>query len=186
MEDNKTGAVELPPGVVLKRINMEQGWFMANGKKYIIETQLSVARFCEYQILQKEFAMGMTIKKFFEELSKMYQLLNQTRFVDASVVLRNVMDGIIALEAKEPAAMKICTLFINEENENRADWNNDMVNRKMEDWKKEGIVADDFFAVAFSTLPTYIKLYNTLTQNISAGIGGVVDALNELLRETKS
>lgn len=157
--------IETPRGI--KRIDFNENKFMANGKEYFIETHLSVGRFCEYQILQAELAQGMTVKKYMEKTAVLYQLINQQRFADAAVTLRQMMDGMLTLEAKEPVVLKLCTLFINTADEDRTTWGNDLVVNKMADWKAEGIAADDFFQVAFTTVPGYIDAYNKLTQSIT-------------------
>ena len=154
------------PTTVLKRIDINSGEFEANGKTYYIESGLSVKRFCEFQILEKELAMGMSVQKVYETLGIIGQLLNQIRFKDAAVQLDKILHGMAKLPEKEPVVFKICTLFLNTKDENRADWGNDLVVSKMNDWKAEGIDVNDFFTLAFNLVPGYTKLYKMLTQDI--------------------
>jgi hypothetical protein len=72
----------------------------------------------------------------------------------------------VNLKIKEPPVMKICALFINTENEDRSAWNNDVVVKKMADWKASDIDVHDFFVIALTLVPTFIGLYNKLTQSI--------------------
>jgi hypothetical protein len=67
--------------------------------------------------------------------------------------------------------MKICTLFMNTEDEDRTVWNNDVVMRKLEDWKQAGIDVNDFFDIALILVPSYIEIYNKFTQSITEKLG---------------
>ena len=150
----------------MNRIDFETGKFEANGKTYYLETKLSIARFCEFQILEKEMATGMTIKEMYEGLQKNDKLLNQQRFVDCAVFNRELLNHCSILSKKEPVILKICTLLINTEDEDQSKWDNDLVVKKLADWKAANIDVNDFFLIAFSIVPGYINVYNMLTQSI--------------------
>lgn len=149
-----------------KNIDFNAGKFEANGKTYYLETKMNIGRYCEFLILQRELTMGMTLQELYEAWSVQKQLLNQTRFVDAAVYADKVMNHCVKLKEKEPTVLKICTLFINTAEEDRTKWDNDLVVRKMEDWKAELIDKDDFFHVAFTLVPGFIAIYNNFTQSI--------------------
>lgn len=166
----------------MQKIDFESGKFEANGKTYYLETKLSIARFCEFQVLEKEMAMGMTIKEIYEGLQKNDKLLNQQRFVDCAVFNRELINHCAMLTKKEPVILKICTLLINTENEDRSKWDNDLVVRKLDDWKAANIDVNDFFYIAFALVPGYINVYNLLTQSILENLQiakDIVDALKK-------
>lgn len=150
----------------LKRIDFEKGIFEANGKKYFIESQMSIERFCEFQIYEKEAGLGMPFKKIYENLQTVYQDLNATKFADASVRLNDLMHGVAKLDEKEPAALKICALFMNTEDEDRSVITNDMIVKKIEDWKKEYDMRD-FFWFALDTVNGFMEIYNRDFRNTS-------------------
>lgn len=150
----------------LKRIDFEKGIFEANGKKYYIESQMSIERFCEFQIYEKEAGLGMNFKKIYENLQQVYKDLNSTKFADASVRLNDLMHGVGNLELKEPAVLKICALFMNTEDEDRSIITNDMIVKKIEDWKKEYDMRD-FFWYALDTVSGFMEVYNRDFRNIS-------------------
>jgi hypothetical protein len=163
----------------LKNINFSSGQFTANGKTYYLETKLTITRYCEFQILQRELGMGMTLQEIYDGFADMRKLLNQNRFVDSAVFVDKVLTHCMKLKEKEPTILKICTLFCNTEDEDRTAWGNDMVVKKLEDWKKEGIEVADFFVVAVTLVPGYTELYNRFTQSISEALGiakEIVDA----------
>lgn len=147
-------------------IDFESGQFEANGTIYYLETTLTVARFCEFQILEKELALGMGLKDFVDGQKKLRDLLNQQRFVDCAVLVTKLMEHSIVLNHKEPIILKLCSLFINTENEDRSMWNNDLVVKKLNDWKASDIAYKCFFDIAVILVPGYIDLYNVLTQHI--------------------
>lgn len=155
----------------LKNIDFASGQFTANGKTYYLETKLAISRYCEFQILQRELAMGMTLQEIYDGFLDSRKLLNQTRFVDVAVFIDKILTHCSKLKEKEPTILKICTLFINTEDEDRTTWGNDLVVRKLDDWKKEGIYVGDFFDVALTLAPGYIELYNKFTQNITEMLG---------------
>lgn len=152
-----------------KRINFETGAFEANGVKYQIESGLSIERYCEMQILEKEMGFGVTFRSIFDKLKSVYLEMNKTNFVGAAVTLDNLLKGIAKIEEREPVVMKICCLFINYEGENRASWNNDLVVKKMNDWKLEGLDVQDFFTVALNSVSGFMEIYKKITEAISGG-----------------
>lgn len=150
----------------LKRLDLTKSSFVANGTTYHIETALSIERFCEYQLLEKEAGFSMTFKSIFENLNQLYDLMNTTKFVEASVLLHNLMGGIVKLEEREPTLLKICALFINATDENRAEINEDMITKKIEDWKVAHDVRD-FFTLALNTVDGFLEIYANASQAIS-------------------
>lgn len=162
----------------LKSIDFASGQFTANGKTYFLETKLTITRYCEFQILQRELGMGMTLQEIYDGFLDCRKLLNQTRFVDSAVFVDKILMHCMKLKEKEPTVLKICTLFCNTEDEDRTAWGNDLVVKKLEDWKKEGIYVGDFFDVALTLAPGYIELYNKFTQNISEALGVAKDIVN--------
>lgn len=168
---------ELKP---LKKIDFSTGKFEANGITYYLETTLTVGRYCEFQILERELATGMAIKDLYDNRFKLREILNQTRFVDAAVLIDREINHFAKLNEKEPIALKLCTLFINEKDEDRGKWGNDIVVKKMEDWKASGIDVADFFAFALTIVPTLINLYHQFTLNTLELFGGAVEMANAL------
>lgn len=151
----------------LKKLDLSKPYFEANGKKYLIETNLSIARFCEFQILEQEVGYSLTFRKLFDNLKELWELMNASKFVESSIKLDNLMRGIAKMEEKEPAVLKLCSLFINTENENRSEWNDDLATQKIEDWKAEGYEVDGFFQLALNFIDGFLPTYHKVTQSIS-------------------
>jgi hypothetical protein len=155
----------------VKRMVVSEGKFEANGKTYIIENAFSIERYAEYQLIEKEVGFGITFKEIFDNLMKLKGMMNSSRFVDASVLLVDMMRGVQKLEYKEPLVLRMCALFINTPDEDRTTINEDMITRKIEDWKKEGLDIRDFFTLALNTMDGFIEIYQKLTQTTSEKAG---------------
>lgn len=157
--------------ITAKPIDFVAGQFEANGTTYYLETQLTIGRYCEFVILQRELSNGMTLQQIYDSHVTQRQLLNQVRFADAAVQVDKIINHCVNIKQKEPTVLKLCTLFINTKDEDRTVWNNDTVTRKLEDWKKAGISVADFFAVALTLAPGFIEIYNSFTQSIIEKLG---------------
>ena len=103
-------------------------------------------------------------------------MLNQTRFVDVSVFIDKVVNNCSKLKEKEPFLYKIATLFCNTEDEDRTTWNNDLVVKKLNDWKEYD--AQDFFEVALTLSPGYREIYNGIILNILEGMDVAKEIVN--------
>ena len=150
----------------LKHLDVNASHFFANGKKYIIESDLSIERFVEYQILEKEAGFGITFEDFFNNLENVYNSLNENKIADASVKLYNLMNGVADMKKREPMLLRMATLFINEESEDRATITADRMSAKIEDWKKEYFV-ESFFVLASNLVNGYANVYERVIHNIS-------------------
>lgn len=150
-----------------KHIDPTKASFMANGKEYFITSALSAGRYCEYQILEKEVGFSMTFDKVFKEINEVCELMNEAKFVDCAVRLDNLRRGVAKLEQKEPSVLKLCTLFINTADEDPATWDNDLMTRKIEDWKTEGIDIKDFFELALNSVNGFIDIYKKMSKKIT-------------------
>lgn len=155
----------------LKRIDFEKGKFEANGQTYTIEGALSIERYAELQILEKELAYGFTVKQIFDKLKLLWDYLNKLKFAEAAVLVRDLMAGATRVAERTPTTLKICALFINTDDEDRTTINQEMINKKIEDWKAEGIDIRDFFAVASNSINGFLEVYQSVTRIISAQDG---------------
>jgi hypothetical protein len=158
----------------LKRIDFQTGEFTANGTLYRIEGALTIERYAELQILEKELGYGMNFKTMYERLEKLYKLINATKFADAAVLLNDVMRGIAKVQEREPTVLKICALFINADNEDRTAFSQPLIDKKISDWKAEGIDMRDFFMVASNSVSGYLEVYRKVTQLISGQESGPI------------
>jgi len=151
----------------LKQIDLSKPSFMANGKEYFFESQFTIDRFCKYQELEKELAYGYTTKTLYAELVKMWNLLNAMKFAEIATILHNLIHGLKNVQEREPVVLKMCALFINTKDEDRRIVTDDMISRKIDDWKEEGYNFDNFFKLALNTMDGFLETYRSFTQSIS-------------------
>jgi hypothetical protein len=150
----------------LQRIDFEKGTFEGkSGKTYFVESSLSVARYAEFQIYEKEMAYGLTTKNLFEKLKALFDLQNKMKFAESVVLLNDLMRGVAKLQERQPSIMKICALYMNLEGEDRGIINQDMIDAKIKDWAE--IDVRDFFAQAIRSVNGLIEIYATVSQSIS-------------------
>ena len=156
--------------VKLKKLDTTARSFVAGGVEYFIETQLSISRFHQYQIYEKEAGFGLTFKDMFQNLLKVREDLNKVRFVDCAVRVDNLINGMAKMEEKEHTLLKMCALFMNTKDEDRGEINDDMITAKIEAWQNEYEV-NGFFTLALNTVNGFFTIYKEMHQSISAALG---------------
>jgi hypothetical protein len=155
---------------VLKEIDFKDGSFMANGKKYYIESTLSYGRWMEYEKLQIEIGFGIQISDMFEKLKECYELLNNSKFADSAVYIRDMMTGVAHnIDSRTPAVLQMCALFVNHENEDRRVYDSKLMDAKIQDWIDEGISMQSFFLLGLNLIPDYITVLKENFQDILNG-----------------
>jgi hypothetical protein len=160
----------------LTRINFETGIFEANGTRYTIEGALTIERYAELQVLEKELGYGLTFKAMFDKMSQAFTLLNKQKPADAAVLLNDIMRGMAKVQEREPLVLKICALFMNTADEDRSSFSADMYNKKIADWKVQKIDMRDFFTAASSSIGGFLEVYRTVTRIISGQPGSDIPA----------
>lgn len=158
---------EQKTGKTTKVIPNDAASFEANGNLYLVETTLSIERYAEFQILEKELGYGVSFKVLFEKIKKVYDNLNKGKFADSAVAINNILTGISKLEERTPVVLKICALFINRADEDRTKFNQDVINNKINDWREEGLDMMYFFTLAGNSVSGFLEIYNKITQSIS-------------------
>lgn len=151
----------------LKRLDLTKSTFEANGNKYIIEAELCMDRYIEFEKLQLELGFDITLDGFYDLLKNLYGLINDQKFLDAGVrvydALTRIKNGI---ETRNHPMFYLCALFINREDEDRTVLEPELMNSKIEDWRKEGYAVNDFFTLAFNLVNNYIEIYQDVLKNI--------------------
>ena len=159
----------------MKRIDFTKPSFMANGKEYFINGQLSIARFAEFQILELELGLSISFKKLNDELKELDEGISKLKIHELTVEdlykiqkrTRDLRTGVLKLQEKEHGALKLCALFMNTKDEDDTIWSNDLAVQKINDWKAEGYSMDDFFWQALNSVNGYLTTYREMSQRIS-------------------
>lgn len=165
-------------GVQLTEIKAEIGFtFNANGKKYIVEDKLSIARAIEASKIELEL-FDLSVGSIKSGLINAYNDLNGTnpdktvKFADAAIKIHNLVNRFDkGFKLEENPILRYASLFINQEGEDRRTISNDVINEKIKDWLEEGIESSGFFLLVLSVLPSAKKELAKLTESISQRAG---------------
>lgn len=150
----------------LKEFKPEIGQsFEANKKKYMIEKNLSIERAILLNKIEIEIAHHTTIEHLKSELVGVYNSLNKGQFADSAVRVYNLANGIDKItKIEDMPILRLCALFINEENEDRKTISENLIYQKINDWQTEGLSIEPFFTLAISLLPNVHEHYKRLIQ----------------------
>jgi hypothetical protein len=154
----------------LKSIDWSQQSFTANGKKYLLEKQVSIQRAVYAEAARIEMETGLRLGKTTESWQKIWNLLNdkeKSHFADISVIVYDHLRSFNNFLQDVHPVLKVAACFINEENEDRRIINDDIVNKKVEDWMEEGITMSSFFLLVLSFLRIEAEGLKSITDRIS-------------------
>jgi len=145
----------------VKKIDLKDGSFMANNKRYVVSNSISVERWKEYEKLEPKLTFGVGFDEMFKNVKKAYEYVNQQKFADSAVILHNIMAGIKDIEDAKRIhpALAMCALVINVEGEASAKYTTEMVQEKIEDWTAEGLDMVDFFTLALKSIRGFRETY---------------------------
>lgn len=154
---------------MLKRIDFNQPVIPANGKEYKYIKELPIARFKELDKMEVEFFYGFDMEKMFEKLKASFDDLNKGKMADAAVKVHNLMKGIAdRVDKREHIVMRICSLFLITDDEDITKWDEELASKKARDWEAEGYAMTDFFSLAATSLPGFLRTYDEVTADTSA------------------
>jgi len=152
----------------LKRIDFNKATIPANGKEYKILKELPIVRFKELDKMEVEFFYGFDMQQMFEKLKTTFEDLNKNKIADASVKVHNLMKGIAdRIDNREHIVLRICSLFLITDDEDILKWDEENAITKAKDWEAEGYAMADFFSLAATSLPGFLKSYEEVTRDIS-------------------
>ena len=109
----------------LIRINFEEGVLKTASHTYYISQSISMDRMMKFEELQCGVAYGHTFDEVHKNLEKLKTHLQTAKFVDASVVLNNLLESLhpdTAAAKKKHYVLQICALFLNEADEDVKTW----------------------------------------------------------------
>lgn len=143
----------------LRKIDFtKEKYFECGGRKFFINESLSFTRYRELQKISIEFGFSATFEDIFKNLSKSIESYNKHDYFNMSIILYKIQEGIKNLEDKDDPALRICALFINEENEDIAVYNEALMKSKIDCWAEE-LSIDPFFYLAASLVPYWTNVY---------------------------
>lgn len=150
----------------LRTINFDLKHFECeDGKRKF--TIKEVPSFERYRIMQKvclEFGFSASFIDIYNNITSGFELLNKMKPAEGAVVLHNILKGMASAEEKYPAAFRLCALFIDEEGEDPAVYDEGKMNEKIECWGKE-LSPLPFFNMASELVIGWMPAYKDFIQN---------------------
>ncbi|GGH24648.1 hypothetical protein FAZ19_16275 [Sphingobacterium alkalisoli] len=165
----------------IKHINIEARQFKANGKTYFIEADdISIARWSKYEELSLELQYGTSsFSEMHQNWALVTKLANELQFADIAVLAHNMQTSVLNAIDRTPVQLKLCALFINEENEDRSEITDEGISRKIDGWRKEGLAIGDFFQLALVFSRLIGESSSTLTPEYLEKISSQIKILQE-------
>lgn len=149
--------------------------FEANGRRYRVSRSISFDRYEAYEMLQVEIGMARTFEQFTAQVQEAYDLCNAVAtgkpvFADLAVLLRDLLMGVSSInEGHAHPVLKMCCLFINYEGEDVRTINDEIIAKKLDDWRNEGIDMGYFFDFALRSIPGFLDAYRAVTHGTLSG-----------------
>lgn len=128
----------------LKQIPNNGTPFVANGKEYFVEENLSIDRWIYMNELTIQLGFGVEYEEMQQNWFSVIDLADKQKFAQIVIMAHNQVNGISKIYSREPMILKFCALFMNTADEDRGTISEDVITRKIEDWKKEGLGIDGF------------------------------------------
>jgi hypothetical protein len=141
--------------------------FMANGKTYVVEKKISIARRMICDQLLIEISGGGNMGQYFNDYRNIYDLCNEKKFADIAVLVHARMEGVKKWQERHDPVMALAALFINEENEDRRFLSLEQIKAKVNDWEEEGIEYAFFLTMADVFMNSTKKIASDSSLNIS-------------------
>lgn len=168
----------------LLKIDFEKGVLKTPLHSYRIVKSISVKRYKQFELLQSEVAFGFTFEEIFAKLSEMKTHLNKLQFVEMSVLVDNMLNGITrGIEKRTPPTLKLCALFMIREDEDVKEWNETLQQEKYEDFENAGVDMMDFSELSMNLIPALLKVYNEISRTTSEGAG---EMIQKIIKESLS
>ena len=159
----------------LKELPPDTKEFEAAGTKYRVARSVSMDRWEAYELLSVEVGLGRSFAQLMQGLREAYDLTNQVAsgkpvFADLAVLLRDLLMGVSSInEGHAHPVLKMCCLFINYEGEDVRTITDEIIAKKLDDWRNEGIDMGFFFDFALGSVPGFLYAYRDVTDVTLSG-----------------
>lgn len=156
----KEEAKEKQKGKEPKRLPLKATYFKANGVDYTVVDTLSIERWKHLEDFQDLLGWGRSFDSLFTQLKTAYELLDQGKHNEPRIIIHNLLHGVKQkLEQRHHPALMLCTLFVVREDEDQTIYDEEYMKSKINDWRVEGYEINDFFQLAWTLVPGFIKHY---------------------------
>ena len=169
-------------GKQVKRLPLDKKSFTANGNEYTIVDTMSIERWKKLEDFQDLLGWGRSFDDMFKQLKKVYELMDEGKQNEPRIIIHNLLTGVKQkLEKRYHPALMLCTLFVVRKDEDQTIYDEEFMKGKIEDWTTEGYDINDFFQLAWTLVPGFIKHYqDDLADSLSSLTPEQLEALKEI------
>lgn len=153
----------------IKSLDPSARSFVANGRKYIVNEQLTLDGFQKLEELRIEVETGNSAKDMLNLNQRAYSAMNAGKNADAAVHLYNsinISERII--EGRSPAWLLSLALFARPEGADVTTWSEADAETWIQDWKEEGYSARDLFFCLVKLRTEYDNSFSPVIQGTSS------------------
>lgn len=152
--------VKLQP-VEPTKINFNDRWFTANGKKYYVSDRICIERWKEYEKLSPRITYDIGFDTMQKKLTQAYEALNKQQFANAAVIIHNILNGVkdVNDDKRVHPSLLMAALLINGEGEDIKVFDKQTQLQKIDDWQTEGLDILGFFSFALSSINGFRETY---------------------------
>lgn len=144
----------------VKRLPLKEKSFKANGHEYTIVDTMSIERWKYLEDFQDLLGWGRSFDDMFKQLRRVYELMDEGKQNEPRIIIHNLLTGVKdKLEKRYHPALMLCTLFVVREDEDQTVYDEEFMKGKIKDWTEEGYDVNDFFQLAWTLVPGFIKHY---------------------------
>mgnify|MGYP003612040033 CR=1 FL=1 len=171
----------------LKELPLDATSFMANGVEYFIKTSLSVERYRWFEKYQVTFGFAREFKQIYDNLVRSIDLANKGKGLEAWNIIFNLKEeiGKNNLDNRHHNGMYICALFIVTEDEDLTVWDEQIAEKKINNWNKEGYDVNCFFRLAANLVVGYIDCLDSIFQHTSE-VAAMIEEMEEIKKNTSN
>ena len=135
-----------------------------SGTIYKISASLNMDRFVKAEELIPQLEFGINMQSLGKELQNVANEFNKTGQMAGQVALSRTIDKVSGWSQRGNTAAKICALYLNEEDEDRTIATDEMIDKKLADWR--GFEYTGFFQLC-SSLISFLK--ESIEENAANG-----------------
>jgi len=149
----------------LRRIDFEkEKYFECGGRKFWQDDAPSFVRYRIAQKIMLEFGYSATFIDIFNNLKKAIDFYNKHDYFNMSVTIYKIQEGIVNLDEKEDPALRLCALFLNEQDEDTTKYNEAEMQSKIDCWASE-LEVGPFVCLARDIVADWMPTYQLVIRS---------------------
>lgn len=181
-ELEKVEASTPKPPAAPREVTIEPGSsFVANGRTYFVMDNFSIGRFDKIEDLEHELLQFSDKRTCHQVMVSAMKKINECSPGDAYMQLYNKVDSDQRNAKIIHYTLRLCTAYINTEDEDIRYLPDELIKRKIDDWSAEGLSARPFLVFAASACRGLLEYYSRPMQNILQDARTISELIAEAL-----